>query len=169
MSEDQKPATPGEEKFPTPTALYVVLGAAEGDGDALLWSIAPIAEDQAYGRAPLDVDALPRQYYAGKTKKHFGAVGGVYEVKTPKPGTIVPASARYVRMIPSEDVRVRLSGVSRSLERELAARKALRKTEKSDPLREALEPVRIAYAAAKGPRRAHLLAEIVEYITRGTK
>jgi hypothetical protein len=169
MSEEQKPATPGEEKFPTPRALFVVIGAAEADGDALLWSIAPISEDQAHGRAPLDVDALPRQYYAAKSKKHFGSPGGIYSIETPKPGTIIPASARFVTMIPSEDVRVRLSSVSRSLERELAARKALRKREKSDPLREALEPVRIAYAAAKGARRAHLLAEIVEYVTRGTK
>jgi hypothetical protein len=118
-------------------------------------------------------DTHIRYYDAKNVKKAVGTprAGYVYEVEAPdeKADTIYTGTMSFKCSWPNEQVRVDLAAQDLARSRVLAAQKATKAAASTDPLFEALEPVRRAYSRSVGANRVQLLATIVQYITAGER
>jgi hypothetical protein len=113
-------------------------------------------------------------YYTTKViKKAVGTprAGYVYEVEAPDDSgsTIYTNTMRYKGQWPDERARVEWASHDEARKRVWLAQKATSDASKTNPLHEALTPVRDAYMRSVGDNRTQLLAAVVQFITTGQR
>jgi len=94
-----------------------------------------------------------------------GMAGSVYEVESPKDGTIIPASARFIKLWEDQGQRAEWQITSEAARDELEYLKAEARARKDDSVFECLEPIRRAYRKAVGAQKRIVLVRAIMAIT----
>lgn len=98
-----------------------------------------------------------------------GMAGSVYEVESPKDGTIVPASARFIKLWEDQEKRAEWQVLSEAARDELEYLKAEARARKDEAVFDCLEPIRRAYREAVGVQKRIVLVRAIMAITSPRK
>lgn len=111
-------------------------------------------------------DGSTRRFKVSKSIRRFmmGSIGTIYEVDETPDGasTMVGGSTKVVGYVQDATLLAGWRAAHQQAEGQLTLRA------ETDPLRRALQPLRRAYFAAPAPRRAQLIAWVVQEIVKGS-
>lgn len=172
MSESETTAAGASEAPAKPRKILVYIGVKEGTGEKLFNAYIEVSEAQ------LKSGALPESYQlalydkrAKSQSRHMaGSEGMAYSVEyeAAEPGSIYPGSAKYVGRWPDRQQVVTWTAANDAAEADRDSRKSRREETRFNAVRDDLERVRAAYKALPAPHRLFFLAQVVDYLNRGS-
>ena len=159
-----------EDKEPTTKILLVYTGTEVGTDGKSYAVYLRVTPEQVESGKPSFERALFDAKLKGQRTFMMGSIGTVYEVEATLDGDkIYPGTAKHKTRWPDQAQIIQWHVASDTRKAEAEAIAAREKASKFNEVREALNPIREAYQALPAMRRAHFLAQVVDYLNHKSK